>query len=341
MLRTSLSLSMITGLTFRIRHIRASRPKPGLRPQHLACVKAAAEVCGARVQGATIGSPEILFQPGRIKPGRYIFAIGTAGSTGLLFQTLALPLAFAEGPSELLLEGGTHIPWSPCYHYLKEVYLPALSAMSINMDIRLLKWGFYPKGGGRMLAAIEPGPPSGPFCTSAPDAPPKRVRGLSATARLPEHIRIRQAESAASILERHGLATEFILEEADADSPGTLAFVWIREKARLLGAASLGRRGKPAEEVGRDAALELLKPLTAGACCDRHLSDQLLLPAALSIKASTWTTDAVTSHFKTNAWVISRFLSCRIEYKELASGGYAIRVSPAHFSFRKESRAMD
>ncbi len=324
MLRSSLTLSMITARPFRIRNIRALRPKPGLRPQHLACVMAAAQICNADVEGAEIGSREIVFRPGRIKPGRYRFSIGTAGSTILLFQTIALPLALCSTGSTVRLEGGTHVPFSPCFHYLEKVYIPALRLMGLTMEARLMRWGFYPKGGGIMEAAVEAGALKAPFLPSPSGGP--KILGLSASARLPEHVRTRQARSAEALLRRHGALASISMEDAEADSPGSLMFLWTEGKGRFIGASALGRLGLPAEEVGKRAARDFIRQFTKRASCDRHLSDQLLIPAALAPGESTWTTSRITTHFTTNAWVVQRFIECHIDYVQEAKGLFTIRA---------------
>ena len=147
-LRTALSLSALLGLPVTIENIRANRPKAGLRPQHLTAVKALKEICGAEVEGMAVDSRRIAFRPGRVRPGNYFFDVGTAGSVTLILQALLLPLALAPGPSRIKLRGGTHVPWSPPYHYLAEVFLPTLALMGIQTAVRLGKWGWYPKGGG-------------------------------------------------------------------------------------------------------------------------------------------------------------------------------------------------
>ena len=144
-LRTTLSLSALLTVPVTIDHIRANRPKSGLRPQHLTVVKALKEICGAEVEGLDVDSRRIVFKPGRVKPGDYFFDVGTAGSVTLILQALLLPLARTYGPSRIRLRGGTHVPWSPPYQYLSEVFLPTLALMGIKTAVRIGKWGWYRK----------------------------------------------------------------------------------------------------------------------------------------------------------------------------------------------------
>ncbi len=155
-LRSSLALSALTGQPFRIHSIRKSRSKPGLARQHLTCVRAAAQVCGARVDGAEMRSTDLTFHPRTVQPGEFSFAIGTAGSCNLVLQTVLPPLMLASGPSLVTLKGGTHNDKSPPYHFLESVFLPLLGRMGPSVELELHSWGFFPAGGGEFSASIEP-----------------------------------------------------------------------------------------------------------------------------------------------------------------------------------------
>ncbi|HYV36772.1 MAG TPA: RNA 3'-terminal phosphate cyclase, partial [Gemmataceae bacterium] len=195
-LRTSLSLSLITGRPFRLRNIRAGRPRPGLRPQHLTSVQAAAAIGQATVRGACVDSIDITFEPGKVVPGKYHFPIGTAGATSLVLHTIYLPLALAGGgPSELTLEGGTHVSTSPCFDFLKTTWLPYTELCGLHIDLRLHRRGFYPRGGGLIQATIQPCPRlHGLQLTER--SPLRTASCISAVASLPDHIAKRQAERA-------------------------------------------------------------------------------------------------------------------------------------------------
>src|SRR5437016_644281 len=148
-LRTSLALALLTGKPFHLRHIRARRPKPGLQPQHLMSVRAAASIGQATIKGASLGSSDLTFEPGEVVAGKYHFAIGTAGATGLVLQTVYLPLALrGNGPSEIVLQGGTHVSTSPCFHFLDTSWRAYMEHIGIVVKMRLIRPGFYPRGGG-------------------------------------------------------------------------------------------------------------------------------------------------------------------------------------------------
>ena len=156
-LRTALALSAIRGVPVEIHSIRARRKSPGLQAQHLTAVSALARICDAQVEDAALGSQSLRFAPGGIRGGEYHFDVGTAGSTALVLQAILLPLSQAPGPSQVVLTGGTHVPWSPPAHYAREVWLPVLHGAGVSAHLEILRWGFYPKGGGRLHVAIEGG----------------------------------------------------------------------------------------------------------------------------------------------------------------------------------------
>ncbi|MGD8794160.1 MAG: RNA 3'-terminal phosphate cyclase [Anaerolineae bacterium] len=333
-LRTSLALSAITGRPVRIEKIRAGRRKPGLRPQHLTGVRAAARVCDAEVQGAKLNTQEVTFAP-RSAPraGKYTFDVaqvakgGSAGSTSLIFQTVLLPLALAEGRSQLSLRGGTHVAWSPPYDYIKRVYLPLLARAGVEAKVNLRKWGWYPIGGGEVQATVQG---RGVATLQALDLRARgerlRVRGLSASSNLPKHIRVRQEKAALQALRSNGVNARVDVTDADAKGTGTVVFLWADFENALAGFTSLGERGKPAERVAGEAAQELIAFLHGDAALDRHLADQVVLPLALAQGRSHLTTEAVTGHLLTNAWVVNLFFpGCvRVDGEEGLAGAVTI-----------------
>jgi RNA 3'-terminal phosphate cyclase (ATP) len=327
-LRTTLSLAAILGQPVRIERIRAGRKKPGLAPQHLTGVRAIARVCNATLTGATLGSQTLTFAPQQPpQPGVYSFDVteaaerGSAGAVSLVFQTLVVPLALADGRSRLTLKGGTHVPWSPPVHYLSQVYLPSLRQLGIEARIETEKWGFYPIGGGVVRAEIwGAGEPEGSEAPSGFFAPLslvergdlKRVRGTSAIANLPHHIAERQQRRAIAALRRAGIRAEVEIVEAPSPGKGTCVFLLAEYEQTVAGFTGLGARGKPAEQVAQEAVDELLNHHASGAALDWHLADQLILPLMLAFGPSEFTTSQVTQHLLTNAWVAQQFLPSRV-----------------------------
>jgi RNA 3'-terminal phosphate cyclase (ATP) len=306
-LRSSLALSLLTGKPFHLRNIRAGRPKPGLQPQHLMSVRAAATVGGAKVRGASRGSSDLVFEPGRVEPGAYRFDIGTAGATGLVLHTLYLPLTLgADAPSQLTLVGGTHVSTSPCFHFLQTTWRAYVQMLGLRLTLRLHRPGFYPRGGGIVEVHLQPaGRLKG---LRARERGPVRATGFSAVAGLPENIARRQARRALYRLEQAGLEAT-IREENWEGGPGTVLAVVLETTPAPALFFGLGARGKPAERVADEAVDQALAYLRAApAAVDPHSADQIVLPLALAEGPSEFTVSEVTCHLRTNVEVIRCFL---------------------------------
>ncbi|MEW5856010.1 MAG: RNA 3'-terminal phosphate cyclase [Cyanobacteriota bacterium] len=316
-LRSSLSLATITGHPIRIGRIRAGRKKPGLAAQHLTAVRAAAAICGAKVQGDTLGSTTLEFIPGdSIQPGKYTFDVteaqegGSAGAVALVLQTILLPLAIAQGESQVTLRGGTHVAYSPAYTYIEQVYLPLLRRMGVQAEVRLRAWGWYPQGGGEVeLRVSGRGRESQPLRGISLLEPGElqQVRGIAVVTELPSHIPQRMASRAENVLHEADLkATVQPLRERGV-APGAGIFLTAEYENSLAGFGALGRLGLPADKVADMACQELLDFHNTGAAIDVHLGDQLLLPAALADSTSQYRVAEISTHLTTNAWVIEQF----------------------------------
>jgi RNA 3'-phosphate cyclase len=311
-LRTSLALSLLTGKPFHLHNVRARRPKPGLQPQHLQSVRAAAEVGQANLTGASLGSCELSFEPGEVRAGTYRFDIGTAGATGLVLHTIYLPLMLrGSGPSEITLVGGTHVTTSPTFHFLDATWRAYLTTMGMQLSLRLDRPGFYPRGGGIVRAFLQPcDAPRGAQLASRGGV---EVTGISAVAGLDHGIARRQARRARHRLEQHGLAVR-IDEETWEGGPGSVLVLQLNTSPAPTVFVGLGARGKPAESVADDAVAEVTRYLSADkALVDAHSADQIVLPLALAEGKSEFTTAEVTLHLKTNIGVIGRFLDRPID----------------------------
>jgi RNA 3'-terminal phosphate cyclase (ATP) len=307
-LRTSLALSLLTGKPFHLRHVRAGRAKPGLQPQHLMSVRAAAAVGQAETRGASLGSTDLEFRPGKVRPGPYRFDITTAGATSLVLHTLYLPLALhADRPSDLTLIGGTHVNQSPCYHFLETTWRRYLNLLGLQVGLKMERPGFYPRGGGVVTAHLEPCPRLKGLTLR--ERGPVTVGGFSAVAGLPEHVAQRQARRAAFRLkQQHGLKAD-IRQEEWPGGPGSVLAVVVNTAPVPALFFGLGERGKPAERVADEAADQAAAYLDAApAAVDAHSADQLVLPLALAEGPSEYTVSAVTLHLTTNVAVIRRFV---------------------------------
>jgi RNA 3'-phosphate cyclase len=312
-LRTALALSAVLKKPFTIHHIRSKRKNPGLQAQHLEAVKALARITEADTEGVQFGSQKISFSPRNILPGDYQFEVRTAGSISLLLQAIFLPLCLAPGTSRLVLVGGTHVPWSPSYHYLSEVLLSTLKLIGISVIATIEKWGFYPRGGGRIQMEIHPiGELKPSHLVNRGSL--RKICGLSATSNLPKHVAERQKENALKrIHEDLEIDTDIKLcYHVPSNGPGSFLFLLAEYEKTVAGFSSLGSRGKPAEKVA-DEAVNALKDFNRSeGCIDPHLADQLIPFLALAKGNSSFTTTQMTDHLLTNIWVVERFLQEKI-----------------------------
>jgi len=332
-LRTSLTLSALTGRPIRIESIRAGRKNPGLQPQHLTAARAAAEICGGELAGGEVGSMVLEFHPGPVKPGDWLFDVSlvkaSAGSVNLIFQTILLPLAYAGGPSRVTIRGGTHVPWSPPANFVEEVYLPMVARMGLLAPYRVERAGYYPIGGGEIRAEIRPVDALRPLRLT--DRPQGAVTCFSAVSNLPRSIAERQMNEARGCLKRTGIVPAEVMEEYPSRGKGTVVFILYDGGNVKGGFTSLGQIGKPAEKVAREACDEFSEWWSSRAALDKHLADQLILPMALACGGSEFTTVEVTQHLLTNIWTVSKFLPARIGVEgELGTYG-TIRVEGAGF----------
>jgi len=305
MLRTALSLSLVTGQPFRIENIRAKREKPGLLRQHLTAVLAATEVGGAKTVGATLGSKVLEFVPGKIRAGEYRFAVGTAGSGTLVFQTILPALMTALGPSRLTLEGGTHNTQAPPFDFLAKTFLPLLSRMGPKVSVNLDRYGFYPAGGGRFVAEIVPCERLSPLVLmERGEMTHRRVTAI--VANLARSIAQRELDTASHHLNWPADTLE-ILETKDSPGPGNVVMIEIGSAAVTEVFTGFGRIGASAEKVAAEAAGEARAYLASRAVADEHLADQLLLPFALA-GSGAFTATKISLHARTNIEIISLFL---------------------------------
>ena len=342
-LRSSLTLSMLTRLPVHLTHIRARRPKPGLQAQHLAAVRAAATISAAQVEGAALNSQELTFAPGNVRPGDYRFDIGTAGSTSLVLQTIFLPLALARSHcniagaglqtvppalSEITLIGGTHVSWSPCFHYLDLQWLPYLRRMGIDATLELLLAGFYPQGNGQVRARIAPAREIAPLQLPERGAL-KGIRGISAVANLDMAIAERQRNQALQRLKGRHSKIDIELADLPARTKGTFLLLLAEFRHASACFVGLGALGKRAEQVADEACLWLEKFLAGTGAIDEYLADQLLLPLAFASGESKFRTAQVTPHLLTNAEVIRAFGVAEIEIGREHGKEGNVRVVPA------------
>lgn len=314
--RTAVALSAVTGKSVHISKIRQGRPKPGLAPQHAHAILALASICRAKSTGIAPGSSEISFSPGEIHGGSYDISIGTAGSTTLLLQCLLPALLRANAPSTLSVQGGTDVQWSPTIDYFCNVFLPALQRFGAKVSLELVKRGYYPQGQGKVICHIEPSElqaahlEPGDFSNGTHYRSETEIWGVSHCSNLPEHVARRQADIAVEVLQQAGFEAHIALEILRLPSTGSGITLWSRSSGAYIGASSLGKRGLPAEKVGKSAAEELILELTSGASADVHLADQLI--PYLALAGGSYSTRELSLHTRTNIWTASQFLERKI-----------------------------
>lgn len=313
-LRTSLALATILGQPVQIKNIRVGRKNPGMAAQHLTAVRAIAVICKAHLSGDVLGSTTLTFKPQSPPiPGSYEFDVaearegGSAGAATLILQTVLLPLTLAAGQSTVIVKGGTHVPWSPSFHYLRDVYLPIVAKLGMQATMELLAWGWYPAGEGKIKVTI-PGQ-----AILAPTLPKIRgalqqVKGVAVASSLPAHIAQRMRDRTVNLLHEAGLPAAIEPERVRSVSPGAGIFLAAEYEASRAGFTVLGEKGKPSERVAEEAVEALLSFHRTSAMLDEHLADQLILPLALAGQPATVSVERVSKHTWTNIWVVEQFL---------------------------------
>ena len=321
-LRTSLALSLVTGKPFAIHNIRAGRKKPGLMRQHLTAVNAAAEIGSAAIKGNRIGSQEFTFEPEMIKPGNFHFAIGSAGSCTLVFQTILPALIIAGGPSEIILEGGTHNPFAPPFDFLEKAFLPVINRMGPKVDAVLEKPGFYPAGGGRFKVSINPAGLNGFDLLERGNIINKTAR--ASVANLPVNIANRELQV---IREKLDWDRELLkaVEVENSQGPGNILTVEVESDNITEVFTGFGEKGISAEKVAKRAVGSVREYLDFNVPVGRYLADQLLIPMALA-GGGKFRTLSPTKHTTTNVEIIKKFLDVEIAVNEYGQNQWEIEI---------------
>jgi RNA 3'-terminal phosphate cyclase (ATP) len=312
-LRTALSLALVTGKPFRIDNIRANRSRPGVMRQHATAVEAACAIGGTECEELAVGATSLTFVPGKVRPGEHVFSVGTAGSTSLVLQTILCPLMLGDGPSRLVLEGGTHNIHAPPFDFLERVFLPIVNRMGPNVSARLVRHGFYPAGGGRIEVDIVPAAALAPLDLVERGAPVS-VEARALVAALPGEIAVRELAAVEKVL---GWPDESrrIVQLPDGCGPGNILMLEaVFEHACEL-VSGFGKLGVPAQVLADKAAKRMAGYLGSEAFAGPYLADQLLLPFALA-GGGSFTTVRPSLHSRTAAEVIARFLDVRIAFEE-------------------------
>jgi len=327
--RTALAFSALTGEGFEVIRIRQGRKQPGLKAQHLHCIKGLEELCNAKSRYAELGSDKLIFEPGTISGKTVSIDIGTAGSISLLLQSLLLPAMFADKKVRFRITGGTSGKWAMPVDYFSNVFMPHLKKFCEKINVKLLKRGYYPKGGGKVDIEIKPRwsasnfkdfliemKRQGPFVDVVEQGKLLQIKGISHASKLLENSQVaeRQAKAAKVLLSKYMCPVQIQTEYCDTRSTGSGITLWaIFSKGEeidfsnpvILGSDALGERGKRAEIVGNEAAEALMKEIDSKGAVDSHLADNLV---PFLIFGGRLKTSNITKHCRTNMWVCEQFL---------------------------------
>lgn len=327
--RSSLALSLITGNPVRIDNIRAKRSKPGLMRQHLTAVLAAAELGKADLKGATLGSSRLTFVPKQlVTGGHFEFRIGTAGSTMLVLQTVLPPLLLAQEPSQIILEGGTHNPLAPPFEFVQRAFAPLIARMGATIDLKLIRPGFYPAGGGRCEVSLTPAPSLGAL-TLLERGPLKSQQVRAMVAKLPLKIAERECRRAIQSLNWQPRCGRSAAWE-HSHSPGNVVFAEIEFEHVTEVCSALGERGKPADQVADEIVAAVTSYLSTDAPVGEYLADQLLLPLGVGAHFGTgggaFRTCRLSEHSLTHIALLKQFLQIDIQTKDADGGTVIVEV---------------
>jgi RNA 3'-terminal phosphate cyclase (ATP) len=324
MVRNSCALSLVTGTPFRITNIRGKRSRPGLMRQHVTAVEAACAISGAECIGLTVGSSDLTFRPGQVTPGEYHFAVGTAGSTGLVLQTVLMPLVLADGPSRLVLEGGTHNMLAPPFDFIERVFLPVINRMGPRVSARLVRHGFYPRGGGRIEVEITPAPLRPIECFERGEM--LDGAGHALFSGLPFAIAQRMLGRARQALPDWADDAFAVRQLPEDQGPDIILMLEARYAHATEIVSGFGQLGVPAERLAKTASARMNGYLEAKAFAGPYLADQLILPFVLA-GGGGFTTVKPSQHLLTAIDIARRFTDRQITVAQQPEGEHLVTVA--------------
>ena len=316
-LRTAVALSALKQEPIKIINIRANRPDPGIKSQHYIAIKSVKELCNAEVTGLDVGSSTLTFVPGEVKGGKYKFDIGTAGSIILVFQTCILTSLKSKEPVNIKITGGTDVKWAPTWDYFQYVFIPLLKKIGVSIDTRLIKRGYYPKGGGEAEITIHPTKDINQLKFDE-DQIFSDIEGIIYISNLPEHIGSRIKHATIKELLKSNLKANIRIEQTNSFSPGTGITLWVKSNDTIIGTTLIGEKSLSSEEVGQKVVRNLLNEMYSGANLDVHAFDQLLPYMVISNKneCSPCIIRELSSHASTNMWVLKQFFNVDFDVKQ-------------------------
>ena len=313
-LRYAVALATIKGEPLHIVRIRAKRPKPGLRPQHLAAVRACATLSGGSIEGGEVGSEEIVYRPGRhLTGGRFHFDIGTAGSATMAAFTLIPPALACADDSRFTITGGLFQDFAPTFFHMEKVLLPMIRRMGAEVSLEMLRPGYVPKGQGILTLLVRPCSGLHSFRLTE-QGKVRSVQGIAFSSHLhDQHVSARMADRLTERLQRATFGCRMdVREDTSAVQRGAALLAWAEtDSGCLLGSDQAGKLGRRSEDMADFVARSLIEDLKTGACTDRHLADQLILFAALAQGTTEYSVPAITDHVRANLWLVGEILGVR------------------------------
>ena len=313
-IRYSVALSALTQKPINVKNIRANRPNPGIRPQHFSTISIISKLCNAKVEGIFIDSKELVFIPNRIEPKKFKFDIETAGSIPLVSQAIILSMIESHDPITVELMGGTDVKWSPTWDYFVNVFLEYLQKMGFRFDFNLIKRGYYPKGGGKIILTIYP--PDRFSTLDIKDTKSfKEIKGNITISNLPDHIAKRMKHTVMKIALKNNISTNINIEQNHSDSPGAGITLWTNSDDTILGSSIIGEKGVPSETIAKNAIDLLLSDIKYNVDFDIYAFDQLLPYFILSEEKFICKIREISNHAKTNLWLLSKFFDCNYKVK--------------------------
>ena len=316
-LRTAVALSALKKEPIKIINIRASRPDQGIKAQHYVAIKSVKELCNAETTGLDVGSSTLTFTPDEIKGGKYKFDIGTAGSITLVFQTCILASLNSEELVTIKLTGGTDVKWAPTWDYFQYIFIPLLKKVGITIDTKLIKRGYYPKGGGEAEITIYPNTNLNQIKLDENQIF-SEVEGTIYISNLPEHISTRIKHATIKELLKSNLKADIKIEQTTSYSPGTGITLWAKSNDTIIGTTLIGEKSLSSEEVGQKVVRNLINEIYSGANLDIHAFDQLLPYMVISNKnqGCSCIIRELSSHASTSMWVLKQFFNVDFDIKQ-------------------------
>ncbi len=343
-MRTALAVSSILSVPVEVKNIRAGRANPGLRPSHLAAIRALSSISSAEVRGDSVGSSTVSFVPGDVSGGSLSIETGTAGSISLIIQALLPVMLFSGKDFQVSLSGGTDVAWSPPIDHTREVLFPVLRGAGADIFLEVIRRGYYPKGGGKVILRVSPSSLDGiSLSSSGINREGMKIRGHLHISGLPPRIARRLMGSADCVLQKSGVSADWEVEvpsslcpqlncstvSEETLSPGVSATLWASGKSFSIGSSDIGRRGAPAERIGKDIASSFLKDMESGASVDIHTADQLPIYMAmariLNGQSSSFNVRELSNHTLTTLRLLEKMTGVGFERVEL-DGLWSISV---------------